>query len=66
MGYGQEYGALLEAITEEADRIAMHYFRAEKLRVDRKGDGSAVTQADRAVDGERAGAGRSGRRNGRR
>jgi histidinol-phosphatase len=50
MGYGQEYGALLEAIAEEADRIAMHYFRAEKLRVDRKGDGSAVTQADRAVE----------------
>src|SRR5260370_6847955 len=50
MGYGQEYGALLEAIAEEADRIAMQYFRAEKLRVDRKGDGSAVTQADRAVE----------------
>ena len=50
MGYGQEYAALLEAIAEEADRIAMQYFRAEKLRVDRKGDGSAVTQADRAVE----------------
>src|SRR5438552_4897344 len=50
MGYGQEYAALLEAIAEEADRIAMQYFRAEKLRVDRKGDGSAVTQADRSVE----------------
>src|SRR5258708_9735036 len=50
MGYGQEYGALLEAIAQEADRIALNYFRAEKLRVDRKGDGSAVTQADRAVE----------------
>jgi histidinol-phosphatase len=50
MGYGQEYGTLLEAIAEEADRIAMRYFRADELRVDRKGDGSAVTQADRAVE----------------
>src|SRR5256885_16532157 len=50
MGYGQEYGALLEAIADEADRIAMQYFRADELRVDRKGDGTAVTQADRAVE----------------
>jgi histidinol-phosphatase len=50
MGYGQEYGALLEAIAMEADAIAMRYFRADELRVDRKGDGTAVTQADRAVE----------------
>jgi len=50
MGYGKEYGALLEAIAQEADAIAMRYFRAEELRVDRKGDGTAVTQADRAVE----------------
>jgi histidinol-phosphatase len=50
MGYGQEYGALLRAIAEEADAIAMRYFRADELRVDRKGDGTAVTQADRAVE----------------
>jgi histidinol-phosphatase len=50
MGYGREYGALLEAIAQEADAIAMRYFRADELRVDRKGDGTAVTQADRAVE----------------
>ncbi len=50
MGYGETYGILLNAIAEEADKIAMRYFRAEELRIDRKGDGTAVTQADRAVE----------------
>ena len=50
MGYGERYGPLLREIAEEADRIALRYFRAEELRVDRKGDGSAVTQADRSVE----------------
>src|SRR2546422_5738212 len=50
MGYAKEYGTLLEAIANEVDAIAMRYFRAEELRVDRKGDGTAVTQADRAVE----------------
>src|SRR5881409_2412595 len=50
VGYGQQYGALLQAIAKEADAIAMRYFRADELRVDRKGDGTAVTQADRAVE----------------
>src|SRR6195256_601639 len=50
MGYGQQYGTLLQAIAEEADAIAMKYFRADELRVERKGDGTAVTQADRAVE----------------
>jgi histidinol-phosphatase len=50
MAYGKEYGALLEEIAKEADAIAMRYFRAENLHVDRKGDGTAVTQADRAVE----------------
>src|SRR5260370_40870463 len=50
MGYGQEYGTLLEAIAEEADRIAMRYFRADELRVDRKADGSAGKRADPAVE----------------
>src|SRR5713226_7200469 len=50
MGYGKEYGALLEAIAKEADAIAMRYFRADELRIERKGDGTAVTQADRAVE----------------
>ncbi len=50
MGYSEEYGALLKAIAEEADAIALRYFRADELRVERKGDGTAVTQADRAVE----------------
>src|SRR5712664_1054121 len=50
MGYAKEYGALLDAIAKEADAIALRYFRADELRVDRKGDGTAVTQADRAVE----------------
>src|SRR5712691_3708034 len=50
MGYGQEYGELLEAVAQEADAIAMRYFRGDELRIDRKGDGTAVTQADRAVE----------------
>src|SRR5260370_33770597 len=50
MGYAKEYGTLLEAIAQEADAIALRYFRADELRVDRKGDGTAVTQADHAVE----------------
>src|SRR5947208_2400155 len=50
MGYGEVYGRLLNEIAEEADAIAMRYFRGDGLRVDRKGDGTAVTQADRAVE----------------
>jgi histidinol-phosphatase len=50
MSYGETYGPLLEAIANEADAIAMRYFRADELRVDKKSDGSAVTQADRAVE----------------
>src|SRR6266853_6515681 len=50
MGYSEEYGALLDSIAKEADAIALRYFRADELRVDRKGDGSPVTQADRAVE----------------
>ena len=50
MGYGETYGPLLREIADEADRIALRYFRTEELRIDRKGDGSAVTQADRAVE----------------
>src|SRR5258708_8606055 len=51
MSYRAEYGSLLEEIAKEADAIAMRYFRADEMRVERKGDGTAVTQADRAVEG---------------
>jgi histidinol-phosphatase len=50
MGYRKEYGELLETIAKEADAIAMRYFRAAEMRVERKSDGSAVTQADREVE----------------
>jgi histidinol-phosphatase len=50
MSYRAEYGALLEDITKEADAIAMKYFRVDGMRVERKRDGTAVTQADRAVE----------------
>jgi histidinol-phosphatase len=50
MGYKEEYGVLLEAIVKEADAIAMRFFRTEEIRVDKKDDGSAVTQADRGVE----------------
>jgi histidinol-phosphatase len=50
MSYRTEYGELLEAIASEADSITMKYFRAQGMRVERKGDGTAVTQADRAVE----------------
>ena len=50
MSYGEHYGALLKAIADEADAMAMHCFRAAGMRVERKGDGTAVTQADRAIE----------------
>lgn len=50
MGYREEYGGLLEEIAREADAIAMKYFRSSEVRIDKKEDGSAVTQADRGVE----------------
>src|ERR1700756_1030244 len=50
MGYSELYGPLLLSIAQEADSIALRYFRTDELRVDRKGDGSAITQADRGVE----------------
>lgn len=50
MSYSKEYGALLEAIATEADAIAMKYFRSGGMQVGRKGDGTAITLADRAVE----------------
>ena len=50
MGYGEKYKALLEGIAEEADAIASRYFRAAEMRVERKLDGTAVTQADKEVE----------------
>ena len=50
MGFQEQYGPLLSAIADQADAIAMRYFRANELRIDRKPDGTVVTQADRAIE----------------
>src|ERR1043166_8251979 len=50
MGYRKKYGNLLEEIAAEADEIALKYFRRQELRVNRKKDGTAVTQADHEVE----------------
>jgi histidinol-phosphatase len=50
MGYRQKYGALLNGIAEEADAIAMKYFRTADIGAERKDDGTVVTIADKAVE----------------
>ena len=49
-GYVETYSALLKEIAEEAEAIAMRYFRSNELSVERKSDGTVVTPADRAVE----------------
>ena len=50
MGFREEYEGLLTAIAEAADKIAMRHFRTEELQRERKGDGSVVTAADKAIE----------------
>jgi histidinol-phosphatase len=50
VSFRQQYEPLFEAIAREADAIAMKYFRADGMRIDRKLDGTAVTLADRTVE----------------
>ena len=50
MSYEKQYGSLLEAIANEADAMAMAYFRAVGMRVARKLDGTAITEADGAIE----------------
>lgn len=50
MGYGKKYGALLEEIANEADAIAMKYFRTAEIGAQKKDDGTVVTIADKAVE----------------
>ena len=49
-GYVETYSTLLTEIAEEAEAIAMRYFRSNGLSIERKSDGTAVTPADRAVE----------------
>src|SRR5262245_25612881 len=50
MGFGHQYGALLRAIADEADAMSMRAFRADDLQVERKRAGTALTQADGAIE----------------
>jgi histidinol-phosphatase len=50
MGFEEQYGALLNEIANEADTMAMRYFRAAGMRVARKDDGTALTEADGAIE----------------
>ena len=50
MGYGAKYGKLLNGIAEEADAIAMKYFRTSEIGAEKKSDGTVVTVADKAVE----------------
>jgi histidinol-phosphatase len=46
-----EWLALLTEIADQADKIALHHFRKEDLRVHKKPDMSPVTEADRRIEG---------------
>ena len=50
MEYRAKYRKLLHEIAIEADKIALKYFRGLDLQVERKKDGTAVTQADHEVE----------------
>jgi len=50
MSYGKKYGALLETIVDEADAIAMKYFRSGEIGAEKKNDGTVVTLADKTVE----------------
>src|SRR5258707_1034060 len=50
MSYQAKYGALLDDIANEADRMAMSYFRGGAMGAERKRDGTVVTQADKRVE----------------
>jgi histidinol-phosphatase len=50
MEYGKKYGALLQGIAEEADAIAMKYFRSRDMGAEKKNDGTVVTIADKTVE----------------
>jgi len=50
MGYRAKYGTLLEGIAEEAETIAMNYFRSPEMGAEKKRDGTVVTLADKAVE----------------
>ena len=50
VSYSEKYGELLRGISDEADAMSLECFRNSSLRVERKMDGTALTQADGAVE----------------
>ncbi len=50
VSYGEKYGVLLRGISDEADAMSLDCFRNSSLRVERKMDGTALTQADGAIE----------------
>jgi histidinol-phosphatase len=50
MSYKAKYGGLLDDIANEADAIAMSYFRSGAMGTERKRDGTVVTQADKRIE----------------
>jgi histidinol-phosphatase len=44
------WAELLQAIAEQADEIAMRFFKTADLRIERKSDSSPVTLADRSIE----------------
>jgi histidinol-phosphatase len=50
VSYEGKYGALLRGISDEADAMSLECFRNSSLRVERKMDGTALTQADGAIE----------------
>jgi len=50
MSYRKMYSELLEGIAKDADAIALKYFRAADLEIEKKRDGTRVTQADKEVE----------------
>jgi len=50
MSFRAKYEALLIGIVNEADAIAMKYFRSDQMGAERKSDGTVVTLADKTVE----------------
>jgi histidinol-phosphatase len=50
VSYSEQYGALLRSISDKADAMSLDCFRNSGLRVERKIDGTALTQADGAIE----------------
>src|ERR1700761_5691488 len=50
MSYREKYHALLQDIVDEAASLSMRVFRTKEMQIERKRDGTVVTQIDKAVE----------------